>query len=110
MKLLEFLTTEKWTKYQFAIDDKGKQCTIHSDKAKCFCLMGAIFRVYPKAIDFNEVINKIKKVLKKKQKLFNYLPKGYCKFTTDTSSIVNFNDSSSTKFSDVQEVIKEAGV
>lgn len=79
-KTIRGLLTDKarWTKGSCALDKQGEVCWIKSDEATCFCLFGALSRVYDKDA-YAEVYNKINDHIRK---------------TTEFNSMPDFNDSS----------------
>lgn len=96
MTLLDIFTSkDKWTKGFYARDKYGQKCFEGSTDATCYCILGAIKKVYyglPVEVD-----NKLETALKKLH-------------PNSSGNYVHFNDDPKTTFEDIIELIKEAGV
>ena len=79
-KTIRGLLTDKarWTKGNCALDKQGEVCWVESDEASCFCLFGAINKVY-KTDEYARVYDKLTK---------------HIQSTTCFCSMPEFNDNS----------------
>ena len=83
---------EHWTKHQWARTELGIACSVHNPKATCFCLQGAIDRLYlnthhEKRQMVSLFINKLGEKL------------GHC-------TVPKFNDDVATSFADIKQLVE----
>lgn len=91
-------TASRWRKSALATDTYGRSVDVNSPEACQFCLSGAVDRVYAGySWGRTNAINKLQDAIRK--------------YSLNTnSSIVSFNDSSSTSFTDLRRVLEFADV
>lgn len=90
MKAYELLSSPaKWTKGYFARNNEGRRCGWSSDKASCWCMLGAINRAYhANGADTKfTIINR------------EVIKRGY-------RNIAEFNDADTTTYEDVIKILK----
>ena len=96
MKPSDVLKLKKnWVKNSYANRQDGSSCSVESDNAVCWCLVGAIMKCYPHPKTQVEKRLKASSAMKKL-------------FPGRTNSLLQFNDHKDTKFTDVKKVLKEA--
>ena len=88
-----FDSPEKWTQYGSARDKNDHKVDTNSKDAVCWCLYGALDHLHQKYIISDEEYENFSDRLDKATKGSNY---------------INFNDKSTTKFSDVKQLIAVA--
>jgi hypothetical protein len=95
---------ERWIKGCTAkTSKKGRVTCYTSVDAHCFCLSGAINRLYP-------IPDKWKEVTQKLQQVIGELFPPYTQNELFAGDIIAFNDSRKTTFKDIMKVIKKAKV
>jgi len=96
MYLTDWLTEDKWTKKANARDAEGNEVDWRSPEAEKFDLTTAIRLTYPERKDFNEVMSRLKTVLKiVNQGIMEYVETSYTNQRGDTvkvSPVWAFND------------------
>ena len=93
MKIKEFLTEEKWTKYAF-FRDKYNWITDQRDWADKCCLVGAIMLCYPRTSDV--IIKRVQeKVWERDGK---------------SLSVIRWNDQPDRTFSEVKALVEELDI
>lgn len=90
---------KRWIKGSYARDDKSRSVLVHSPRAICWCLSGAVCKIYRNPNDRAMVRNIIETSILKLVKLNKlHVP----------VSIVGFNDFPLTTHKDVMKVLKDA--
>ena len=90
---------ERWTKKAMARTDKGGECAYNSPKACRWCVLGAIYYIYPTSPTGN--LSSLDKGFKMADKLRCVLP---------ILQITEWADSKSLTFDQMLNKIKEAGI
>jgi hypothetical protein len=92
MLVSDFLSEDNWCKNKFAKNAEGSEVLPTDSSACCWCLLGAIHKVYSPTnrISFKELCEKLK------------LP--------PPSTVSSFNDSPTTTFADVKEFLLQFGI
>lgn len=94
MIVLDLFSYEsKWGQGTAARDKYSEPTGLHSEDAESWCLLGAIEKVYG-----------IGRYSEMKRKLLEFLPSQY------NGNIIHFNDSTSTTFEQVLDLVKKAGI
>lgn len=100
MKVQELLTDEsKWTQDTSARARDGKPVSPQSQRAVCWCLVGAIVRCYPSDDDNLAAFNKARRVIEP------LIP-----FYSDTFGAVVSMYNDSATFADIRRVIEQADI
>ncbi len=95
MKIKTLLSDKsKWAKGWFAYDKYGFCVDAVSERAACYCLMGAVNKCYP---------NRTDTVMKK-------LLTGIQKTQPRVKSVVSWNDNSRRKFSEVKRLVTKLDI
>jgi hypothetical protein len=95
-ELLE--SPERWTKGEYAKDNDDNQIDVFDPRATCFCVQGAIQRVYKRSNDLNDEKLKLETLLKQMELI------GECGFLCD------WNDNPETTHEMVLDVVRRAGI
>lgn len=105
MKISDVLTDEsKWTKGYSARDARGQYVSPLSDAACSFCLRGAIERAGESHSHESEMIRTIEDYVAQLPTAPHYIEgSGHC-------SMVMFNDSETTQWSDIKKMLEELGL
>lgn len=90
-----FRTPSRWCKGSLARSSTGEEVQPRGTKAAKFCLVGAVYRVYPPT---------------KRWRVEEELSHSIGKVTGRARDIVEFNDDMETTFEDIRKVLKEAKV
>lgn len=91
-----------WNKEFFAQDDQGQDCSVLSDDATSFCVLGALDKVVYSFYNTN-LTNLYDKFLEYKRIIEQFVPQ-----VNNKCSVVDFNDSDDTTHSDVIQVLNQA--
>lgn len=105
-----FRDAERWTKHavarRFHHGRGAIEVQVDDPKASCFCLGGAIYRVYPSVAANDRAGLKVVRAIKK---LFPKFATRNNK-TFDLGLITLFNDGSHRTIEDIRRVVKEARI
>jgi len=94
-----FRSKKRWCQGADAKDVNGQDVYPRDNTAVCFCLGGGAYTLYSSGT-YSKVMTKLAKVIK---------PKGRGKGSSETI-VVQYNDDPKRKFSEIQAVVRKAGV
>jgi len=86
---------ERWTDGAFALDADGSCVGVHDAEAACYCLMGAVFRLF----DDKRLANGEWLVPTARAAITKYVPLGW--------TVEKWNDTPGRTFSDVQKLLRK---
>ena len=104
MKVKELLKDENcWTQYKNSRDKYGEGVDPDSNDACCWCLAGAMIKVYGEAMATSKEFSRLTDTA---QTLFSIRGLSW----DDNYSFVRFNDNPNTTFEDVKKVVELADI
>ena len=94
---------ENWTKKYFARDSLGNPIPVEEAEAKCFCAVGAMYKVCAVRIKTDESF-----IDNFQQLLTAEIPENKDRRYADHQNIINYNDDSNTSHKQILEVFDRA--
>jgi hypothetical protein len=89
---------KRWCKGYYAVDSNGKISTPLNPEAVCWCLSGAVKKIYTSLDSLNAIHRKLRDSVEKLYPL---------RFA---GNIIAFNDAQETTYKDIMKVLKDANV